>query len=65
MSGLPGGAMMPAMKRPALIDAKSGIPVYHGVSAAAYQQAAVMAAMQQLQQHQFMPYTSMSIIFNY
>ncbi|XP_074657672.1 uncharacterized protein LOC141910780 isoform X2 [Tubulanus polymorphus] len=46
MTGMPG--MVPMMKRPAVADAKSGLPVYQPASnVAAYQQALAVAQLQQ------------------
>ena len=54
MSAVPG--MMPMVKRQAVADNKSGIPMYQpGAGTAAYQQA--IAAMS-LQQQPFVPVTS-------
>ncbi len=54
-AGVPG--VVPMVKRPAVADSKSGIPMYQpGTGTAAYQQAA-LAAMQ-LQQQPFVPVTS-------
>jgi len=56
MNGMSG--MVSVVKRPALIDSKSGIPMYHSMTAEtyqqAYQQAATLAAMQQ---QPYMQYT--------
>ena len=58
MNGVPN--LMPVMKRPALVDAKSGLPMYRQVpSAAAYQPAAL--APMHLQQ--FVPVSSTTFQF--
>lgn len=55
MNAVPG--MLPLLKRPALVDAKSGLPVYQQVATpAAYPHAATFSAMQ-FQKHQFVPIT--------
>ena len=56
MNAVPG--VLPLLKRPALVDAKSGLPVYQQVATpAAYPHAATFSAMQ-FQKHQFVPITS-------
>lgn len=51
--------MLPFLKRPALVDAKSGLPVYRQIAAAssAYPQAPTFSAVQ-FQKPQYVPITS-------
>jgi hypothetical protein len=58
-NGIPGGLVL---KRPALIDSKTGLPVYRQfATAASYQQMAALNAMQQLQQQQQQQFISIPI----
>jgi len=51
--------MMPVLKRPALVDAKTGLPVYRQLTGAtSYPQMATINAMQQIQPQPFISFPS-------
>jgi len=51
------GGMMPVLKRPALVDAKTGLPVYRQLTTAAtYPQMATINALQPIQQQPFLSF---------
>jgi len=56
------GGMMPVLKRPALVDAKIGLPVYRQLTTAtSYPQMAAVNTVQQIQPQPFISFPSKTV----
>jgi len=56
------GGMMPVLKRPALVDAKTGLPVYRQLTTAtSYPQMAAVNTVQQIQPQPFISFPSKTV----
>jgi len=57
------GGVMPVLKRPALVDAKTGLPVFRQLATAtSYPQMATINAVQQIQPQPFISFPSKVVI---